>query len=121
MSKSRIFEKYDRLKKLLTSFRSVAVAFSGGVDSSLLLYAAIESLGNENVIAIHGRSCLNQHESNLEEFHRRNFPGHNYLQIVDLKPLNWPEFINHSNKICCRHIWGDNYSVTIYITILAWN
>jgi len=38
--------RYDRLKKLLRGLESAAVAFSGGVDSSLLAYAAKEVLGN---------------------------------------------------------------------------
>ena len=38
-------EKYERLKACLKSFQSVAVAFSSGVDSALLLYAAKEALG----------------------------------------------------------------------------
>ena len=44
-------EKYDRLKACLRSFQSLAVAFSSGVDSALLLYAAKEALG-ERAIAV---------------------------------------------------------------------
>ena len=44
-------EKYDRLKACLRSFQSLAVAFSSGVDSALLLYTAKEALG-ERAIAV---------------------------------------------------------------------
>jgi len=44
--------KYSRLKELLTSFDKVAVAFSGGVDSTLLLKVASDCLGPHNVLAL---------------------------------------------------------------------
>ena len=46
--------KWDSLIKELKSYKSVAVAFSAGVDSTFLLAAARKALG-ENVIAITGR------------------------------------------------------------------
>ncbi len=45
-------EKYIALKEYLQSFDNMAVAFSGGVDSTLLLTAAVEALGAENVLAV---------------------------------------------------------------------
>jgi len=42
----------EELKGILSSFETVGVAFSGGVDSSLLLAAAVDSLGRERVIAL---------------------------------------------------------------------
>lgn len=50
-------EKYSALLNHLRSFESVAVAFSGGVDSSLLLHVAREALG-EGAIAITAQSRL---------------------------------------------------------------
>lgn len=44
-------EKYNQLLGILKGYGSVAIAFSGGVDSTFLLRAAHEALG-ENVIAV---------------------------------------------------------------------
>lgn len=53
---AELLKKYDDLKEMLKSYGSVAVAFSSGVDSTFLLYAAKEALG-DRVIAISAKSC----------------------------------------------------------------
>lgn len=49
-------EKYTRLQQLLRQYGRVVIAFSGGVDSTFLLKAALETLGGGNVLAIIGDS-----------------------------------------------------------------
>lgn len=44
--------KVEKLKSLLVTYGQVAVAFSGGVDSTLLLKVARDLLGGERVLAI---------------------------------------------------------------------
>lgn len=45
-------DKYKKLLEIIRPLSEVAVAFSGGVDSSLLLKASIDALGNDKVIAL---------------------------------------------------------------------
>lgn len=49
-------EKYAALRRHLGKLGSVVVAFSGGVDSALLLKVAVQTLGRDKVLAVTGRS-----------------------------------------------------------------
>jgi uncharacterized protein len=57
MDKS-IEEKFIKLKEIFLSMGKVVVAYSGGVDSTLLLKAAKESLGEGHVLAVTALSPL---------------------------------------------------------------
>ena len=52
-----ITKKYDHLKSLLKEYNKAAVAFSGGVDSTFLLKACVDTLGQENTLACIGISA----------------------------------------------------------------
>jgi len=43
--------KYQHLQRILTEMNKVVIAYSGGVDSTFLLKAAIDTLGKANVLA----------------------------------------------------------------------
>ncbi len=58
MSLNSLELKYDRLQEILRDLKSVAVAFSAGVDSTLVLKVAIDTLSPSNVVAVTGKSDL---------------------------------------------------------------
>jgi len=48
--------KIKKLKEILRRLKSVVIAYSGGVDSTFLLKAAVDTLGRKNVLAVTARS-----------------------------------------------------------------
>ncbi len=95
-----LLQKYEDLKHLIRSYKKVGVAFSGGIDSSLLLLAAGEVLGRSNVVALHGRSQLSYDESEVETLYQTHFHSSVQFKIIELHPLDWPEFVNNDTKRC---------------------
>ncbi len=80
----------------------MAVAFSGGVDSTLLLYAAMEAIGRERVIVLRGVSEL---VSDLEKknatmvLDELQFSQERRME-VELHPLIWSEFVANTPDRC---------------------
>lgn len=78
----------------------MAIAFSGGTDSSLLLSVAAEVLGlGGSAMGIMAKSAL-QTAHEVREAIR--FAGHLGIQLeqVDLEPLSWPNFCKNSGDRC---------------------
>jgi uncharacterized protein len=62
-------QKYDSLKNGLAALGRVVVAYSGGVDSTFLLKVAVDTLGEDNVLACIGVSASlarSRHEQALK-------------------------------------------------------
>ncbi|THB71495.1 MAG: hypothetical protein D6B25_18450 [Desulfobulbaceae bacterium] len=102
---TREIEQYDRL----------AIAFSGGVDSTLLLYVACKTLGYQNVVAVFADSVFQSAKSRagvnttiLEQFNEQL-----KLIRISIDPFKSDEIINNDKNRCyfCKKL--------IYQTILA--
>jgi pyridinium-3,5-biscarboxylic acid mononucleotide sulfurtransferase len=91
-------EKYQTLLNLLKQYESVAVAFSGGVDSTFLLAAAKEALGDK-VVAVIGRSPTYP-KRELDEAIRLAESLGARCEIVDTNEMDKPEFAKNSPSRC---------------------
>jgi uncharacterized protein len=56
MLRQALQPKFDALVRELRGLQSIVVAFSGGIDSALILKAAVLAVGPERVLAVTGRS-----------------------------------------------------------------
>ena len=63
----QILEKYQSLKSVINNYESAVVAFSGGIDSSLVAYVAGEVLGNNALAVTSGSASLKRSDLRLAE------------------------------------------------------
>ncbi len=95
-----IQKKYYRLKSILAELPMAAVAFSGGVDSSLLLHTCLETLGTERVMALTARSPLVPKKELQEACDLAQNMGVTRHVIVDTPDLNGFAFKNNPRDRC---------------------
>jgi len=100
-------DKLDRLKSLIGSYGSLAVAFSGGVDSSFLLKVASGIIGdNLLAITVNAQVCPAEEAGLAAKFCRDNGIRH---MIIDFDVMQVEGFAsNPENRcyICKRALFG---------------
>ncbi len=98
----RTEDKARRLHEILKGFDRVAVAFSGGVDSTFLLHAACDALGDGRVTALLAVSCLMPRSAlqNALRLFKRHFQGRAALQRFEFDPLRWQDFAANPPDRC---------------------
>ena len=96
---SRIEQKRITLEAILRKMDSVLIAYSGGVDSSYLLYSAATVMGPKSVIAATARSPIyvEQDEESLAELPKRLGVRHILLRAEQIQDK---EFVHNPRDRC---------------------
>lgn len=93
------YEKYRKLQDILREMDTVVVAFSGGVDSTFLLKAAVDTLGENNVLAVTADSETYPSSELLEaqELAKRIGVTH---QVIETSELAIPGYTENDKNRC---------------------
>lgn len=99
MKTRNLVKKLNKLSLLLKAMDKVAIAFSGGVDSTFLLKVAIDNLGKQNVLAITIASPLHpKHETQEAEYIAKKL-GANW-ELIELNELEYENIVENSFDRC---------------------
>ena len=91
-------DKLDHLERILASLESAVVAFSGGVDSSLLLAVAVKVLG-ARVLAVTAKSETYPERELIEARSLAGHLGARHHEVVS-EELEIPEFKDNPRNRC---------------------
>jgi len=100
-------KKYQNLQKLLKSMGQVMIAYSGGVDSTLLLKAAKDVL-KENVLAVTALSATTPDIERKDAVRLARAMGVEHL-LLESRELDIPDFTKNPLEkcyICKKHRFG---------------
>lgn len=95
---TEIYRKLSDLRKLLKSFGSAAIAFSGGVDSTFLLKVAHDELGEKAVAVTVVSPLIPKKEAQDAENFCKNENIRHF--VLELDPLKIPGFKNNPENRC---------------------
>lgn len=87
------------MKEIISNFESVLVAFSGGVDSTFLLYTVQEVLDKENILAVTSASRIH-HSFEIEEARELAQSMGVEHEIIETPELEKENFIKNDANRC---------------------
>lgn len=98
MAPAELTKKRQALDDELRSLGRVLVAYSGGIDSAFLAWAANEALGTEMLAVIADSASLARYQLNdaVEFAREQNIP----LQIIRTQELDRPEYVRNDSSRC---------------------
>ncbi|WP_072327430.1 MULTISPECIES: ATP-dependent sacrificial sulfur transferase LarE [unclassified Paenibacillus] len=101
--------KYEKLQHILRDMKRVVVAFSGGVDSAFLLKAAMDTLGEENVLAITADSETYPAREKAEAIALAKSLGAPH-EVIPTSELNIPGYAENPTNRCyfCKNSLFDH-------------
>ncbi len=102
-------EKLQRLEEIIRSLGTVLVAYSGGVDSSLLLKVALDVLGRENVEAVIASSATYPSKEKADAVRFCESIGARYT-VIETDEMEDARFIENTPQrcyICKSHLYEE--------------
>ena len=91
-------KKLERLKRMLGDMRSVLVAYSGGADSTFLLWVALDVLG-EKVLAATAKSPIHPASESAAAGEMARRLGAEHI-FIETRELDEPEFARNPPERC---------------------
>lgn len=88
-------DMYQKLLQAIQRYKRVIVAYSGGVDSSLVLKACVDALGKDNVLAVIASSQLDERDVSKEASEQAQAIGSPW-RIVKINELSHEKIVHYS-------------------------
>lgn len=98
MALAELTKKREALDQELRSLGRVLVAYSGGIDSAFLAWAAYQARGKEMLAVIADSASLARYQLNdaIEFAHEQNIP----VEIIRTQELARPEYVRNDSSRC---------------------